>query len=329
MAVNDSSGPCLFSLETTSGLRLASALGLELGAHEEREFEDGEHKTRALENVRDRDVFLHCSLYGDAALSVNDRLVRTLFFLGALCDAGARRLTAVLPYLCYSRKDRRTKARDPVSTRYVATMLEAAGVDRIVTVDVHNPAAYENAFRIPAEHLRAGPLLARQLGTRLDSGESAVISPDIGGIRRAEAFAALLERGLGRPVQRGFMEKRRSGGVVSGDRLVADVAGRDVVLVDDLVSSGGTLARAAAACRAQGARRVVAAATHAPFSVEADQQLADSPLETLLVTDTVPVPRPGHAMAWHGLEVVEVAPLLAEAIHRLHTGGSLVDLAKE
>lgn len=326
--MNSSTEPCLFSLEAASGVRVASALGLPLARHEQREFEGGEHKTRPLENIRDRDVFLLCSLYGDAALSANDRLVRTLLFLGALRDAGARRLTAVLPYLCYTRKDRRTKARDPVSTRYIAAMLEAVGIDRILTVDVHNPAAYENAFRIPAEYLRAASLLARKLVERLGGGEPAVVSPDIGGIKRAEAFRALLERQLGRPVQQGFMEKHRSGGVVSGDRLVADVAGREAVLVDDLVSSGRTLVRAAAACREQGAHRVVAVATHGLFSAEAGRLLAGSALDALLVTDTVPVPRPGHDMAWNGIEVVEIAPLLAEAIRRLHTGGSLVDMAE-
>lgn len=322
------SAPCVFSLETATGSAIAAALDTPLGEHEVREFEDGEHKSRALENVRDRDVFVLSSLYGDVALSVNDRLVRTLFFLGGLRDAGARRLTAVIPYLCYSRKDRRTKARDPVSTRYVAAMFEALGVDRVVSVDVHNPAAYDNAFRIPAEHLSAAPQLVHRLRPLLGVGEPVVVSPDVGGVKRAEAFRELLERQLGRSVQRGFMEKHRSGGVVSGDRLVADVAGREVVLVDDLVSSGGTLARAAAACREQGASRVLAAATHALFSQDADRLLADSPVEKLLVTDTVPVPRAGRAVAWDGVEVVGIAPLLAEAIRRLHSGGSLVELAE-
>lgn len=299
-----------------------------LAEHEERAFEDGEHKIRPLESIRDRDVYLLAPLHGDDTFSANDRLVRALFFLGALRDAGARRLTAILPYLCYSRKDSRTKARDPVATRYVASMFEAIGVDRVVSVDVHNPAAYENAFRIPAEYLRAGPLFARRLAAELGSGEPVVVSPDSGGIKRAEAFRELLERQLGRSVQRGFMEKHRSDGILSGDRLAAEVAGHDVIVVDDLVSSGRTLARAAAACKDQGARRIVAAATHALLSAESDRLLADSPLDTLFVTDTVPVPRPGHAIAWDGIEVVEIAPLLAEAIRRLHSGGSLVELAQ-
>lgn len=322
-------GPCLFSLDAESGTGVASALDLALAEHEERQFEDGEHKIRPLGSVRERDVYLLCSLYGDSVLSANDRLVRTLFFLGALRNAGARRLTAVLPYLCYSRKDSRTKPRDPVSTRYVAAVLEAIGIDRVLSVDVHNPAAYENAFRIPADYLRPGPLFARHLAARLRDEEVAVISPDAGGIKRAEAFRETLERQLGRSVQRGFMEKHRSGGVVSGERLMADVAGRDVVLVDDLVSSGRTLARAATACRERGARRILAAATHAVFSTEAAEVLGDAPLDALLVTDTVPVPRPGRAAPRDDIEVIEIAPLLAESIRRLHSGGSLTELTDD
>lgn len=314
--------PCLFSLDPALGGSVATALGVTPAEHEERDFEDGEHKIRPLENVRDRDVFLLCSLYGDARYSVNDRLVRTLFFLGALRDAGASRVTAVLPYLCYARKDMRTKSRDPVSTRYVATLFEAIGVDRVLSMDVHSPAAYENAFRIPAIDLSAGPVLARTLASRLGDGEPVVISPDIGGIKRAEAFRESFEQQFGRSAGSGFMEKYRSAGSVSGDRLQADVTDRVVILVDDMVSTGGTLVRAAIACREQGARRIVAAATHPVFSADAMDLLADSPLEALFVTDTIPVPRAGHDDGWDGVETVSAAPLLAETIRRLTAGGS-------
>ena len=149
--------PMLFALEASRdlGTRVAGALGTVLARHEERGFEDGEHKSRSLENVRGRDVYVLQSLYGDREQSVNDKLVRLLFFLGALKDASAAQVTAVTPYLCYARKDRRTKPRDPVTMRYVAQVLEAVGTDRVVTMDVHNLAAYQNAFRIPAEHLEA------------------------------------------------------------------------------------------------------------------------------------------------------------------------------
>ena len=152
----------LFGLEASRGFAadVARALGTPLAVHEERGFEDGEHKTRPLESVRGRDVYVVQSLYGDAAQTVNDKLVRLLFFVGALRDASAARVTAVVPYLAYARKDRKSKSRDPVTTRYVAQLFEAVGADRIVTLDVHNLAAYQNAFRCRTEHLER--MLVRQ-----------------------------------------------------------------------------------------------------------------------------------------------------------------------
>jgi len=134
-------------------------LGVSLAEHEERDFEDGEHKSRPLENVRGKDVFVIQSLFGDRRQSVNDKLCRLLFFLGALRDASAARVTAVVPYLCYARKDRKSQPRDPVTTRYVAELFEAVGTDCILTMDVHNLAAYQNAFRCRADHLEAAPCL--------------------------------------------------------------------------------------------------------------------------------------------------------------------------
>jgi hypothetical protein len=139
----------LFAVETTRdyGLRVAQHLDLVLGEHEERAFEDGEHKIRPLIDVRRHDVFVMHSLYGEAEQSPNDKLCRLLFFIRALKDAGADRVTAVVPYLCYARKDRRTQPRDPITTKYVARLFEASGADAVITLDVHNLAAFENAFR--------------------------------------------------------------------------------------------------------------------------------------------------------------------------------------
>ncbi len=316
----------LFALNTSRefGQRVADALGVALSRHEEREFEDGEHKARPLESVRGRDVYVLQSLYGDSAQSANDKLVRLLFYLGALRDASAGRLTAVLPYLCYARKDRRTKRRDPVSTRYVAALLEAVGTNHVVTLDVHNLAAYENSFRIPADHLEAKKLFVEYFAPTVGGNEVAVVSPDIGGVKRAEAFREALERRLGRQVARAFMEKQRSSGVVSGDRLVGEVAGRTVIIIDDLISSGTTLARAAAAC--QGARRIYAAAAHGLFAQKAGEVLGASAIDKIVVTDTVPAFRIESSRARDKLKVVDSAPLFAEAIRRMHSGGSIVDL---
>lgn len=321
--------PCLFALYASRayGERVASELGWPLVRHEEREFEDGEHKARPLENVRGRDAYVIHSLYGEPGMSVNDKLVRLLFFIGALKDASATRVTAVCPYLAYARKDRRSKPRDPVSSRYVAQLLEAAGADRVLTLDVHNLAAYQNAFRIPADHLEARGLFVAWLTARLQEDEPVVVvSPDAGGVKRADAVRDSLSRALGRPVGAAFMEKRRSEGVVSGEAVVGDVGGKTAFIVDDLISGGTTLVRAAAACRALGARRIIAAASHGLFNGAAATTLAESALEKVLVTDTVPPFRLPPALLDGRVEVLETAPLFAEAISRLHHGGSLVEL---
>jgi ribose-phosphate pyrophosphokinase len=321
--------PLLFALNATADLggHVARELGLALSPHEEREFEDGEHKARPLENVRGRDVYVAQSLHGAGGQSVNDKLVRLLLFIGALKQSGAARVTAVAPYLCYSRKDRRTKPDDPVSTRYVAAMFEAVGTDRVVTLDVHNLAAYQNAFRCTTENLEARHLLVKPIADAIGQDEALVLSPDTGGAKRAERFRLSLEAQLGRPVTNGFMEKHRSGGQVSGDLLTGEVAGRAVIIVDDLIAGGSTMARAARACAAAGAARVMAVATHGLFSAGAADKLADSPLEKIFLTDSVPLKIPDQRLA-RRVSVVSVAPFIATAIGRLHEERSLADMSE-
>jgi len=259
-------------------------------------------------------------------MSANDKLVRLLFFIGALKDASAARVTAVCPYLAYARKDRRTKARDPVSSRYVAQLFEAVGTDRVVTLDVHNLAAYQNAFRIPAEHLEARGLFVAWFTARLRDESIVVVSPDAGGVKRAEAFRQALGKSLGRPVSSAFMEKSRSAGVVSGEAVVGDVSGKTALVIDDLISTGTTLARAAAACTALGANRVYAAASHGVFVGDAGKVLANPALEKILVTDSIPPFRLPPALLENRVEILQSAPYFAEALRRLHGGGSLVEL---
>jgi len=301
-------------------------LGISLTAHEERAFEDGEHKTRPLTSVRGKDVFVIESLYGDLRESVNDKLCRLLFFLGALRDASAGRVTALVPYLCYARKDRKSKPRDPVTSRYVAALFEAMKVDRLVALDVHNLSAFQNAFRIPTEHLEAKNLFVKHFVPLVEEQDVAVVSPDIGGVKRAEAFRESLSTALKRPVLLAFMEKYRSAGIVSGEALIGNVAGKTAILIDDLISSGGTLARAAQACRERDARAVYAAATHGVFAEDANQILAGAPLEKILVANTIPPFRIHSAKVKEKLVTVDVTPLIASSISRIHFGGSIVDL---
>ena len=318
----------IFALEATRpfGERVAAALQRPLSAHEERSFEDGEHKSRPLENVRGTDVFVVQSLYGDDQASVNDKLCRLLFFLGALRDASARSVTAVIPYLCYARKDRKTKFRDPVTTRYVAALFEAMGVDRVVTLDVHNLAAFQNAFRCVTDHLEARMMFVRHFMPLLSTDDAIVLSPDEGGLKRADAFRRALGHELAREFPLGFMEKRRSAGVVSGEALFAEVRGRTAIIVDDLISTGTTLLRAARAVRERGATKVYAAASHGLFMEGANRVLSDSAFDTVIVTDTVPPFRLDPALVARKLVVLDVASLFAEAIRRIANGGSLTAL---
>jgi ribose-phosphate pyrophosphokinase len=305
---------------------VAQQAGITLAAHEEREFEDGEHKTRPLVSVRGRDVFVLHSLYGDRMQSGNDKLCRLLFFIGALKDAAAARVTAVVPYLAYARKDQKTKPRDPVTTRYLATLFEAVGTDAVVTLDVHNLAAFQNAFRCRTEHLDAQRLFAAYCAPLLEHGEVVVVAPDAGGIKRADQFRQRLAQVLHRPVGAAFAEKHRSGGVVSGDMLVGDVAGKHAVIVDDLVSTGTTLARTAGACAERGAASVMAAATHGLFIGDTDSVLGASALQRIVVTDTVPPFRLDEGAAKAKVSVLSCTGLLARAIVRLHAGASLTEL---
>ncbi len=313
----------IFALDATRGFGAAvgRALGVDLAPHEERAFEDGEHKARPLISVRGHDVYVVQSLHGGPDASPNDKLCRLLFFAGALRDAGAWRVTAVIPYLAYARKDRRTQSRDPVTTRYVAELIEAVGIDRVVVVDVHNLAAFENAFRCPTVHLEARPLFVAHLAPSLRGRDVVVVSPDTGGAKRAELLRELLAAAIDSDIPLAFLAKRRSAGVVSGgDAVVGPVAGRAAVIVDDLISTGATLARAAAACRAAGAVAVHGVATHGLFTGDAERVVTGVDFDRLVITNTVPPFRLSVAAVQARLRVLDAAPLLAEAIRRLHEG---------
>ena len=309
------------------GAAIAETLGCPLSVHEERDFEDGEHKIRPLETVAGSDVYVVHSLHGGPIESPNDKLCRLLFFIGALRDAGAEKVTAVVPYLCYARKDRRTKSNDPVTIRYVAALLEAVGTSTVVTLEVHNEAAFENAFRCRTVALTAAQLfIERFKATIPHSDKICVISPDLGGGKRADLLREALEAAIKRPVAKAFVEKHRSAGIVSGDLFVGDAEGATCIIIDDLISTGGTLVRAAKAARAHGARKIFACVAHGLFMPGSEKALADPAIDRIMALDAVPPFRLGPGVVRDKLEVIPAAPLLAEAIRRLHDHNALTDL---
>lgn len=298
------------------GERIAAALGVPLAATEEREHDFGEHKMRPAEPVNGQDVYVVQSLHGDVHASSNDKLCRLLFFLAALRDAGAAQVTACIPYLCYARKDRRTSAQDPVTLRYVAALFEAMRVDRVVVLDVHNEAAFDNAFRCTTLRIDADVALLAQLQRSARCSDPVLTSPDIGGFKRVQRLQDVLAQQLGTRVDVAFMEKRRSGGVLSGERLVGEVANRDVLMFDDMIASGSTIMRAIAAARAAGARSVHVAATHAAFNDEAARLGTSAGPDNLLVTDSIEVP-PTLAAQLPKLSICPIAELFANTLRGL------------
>src|SRR6516225_2271309 len=290
-------GLTLFAIAGTReyGVRVAQHLDLVLASHEERAFEDAEQ-------------------------TPNDKLVRLLFFIGALKDAGADRVTAAVPYLCYARKDRRTQTRDPIATKYVARLFEACGADAIMTFDVHNVAAFENAFRCPSTNLDAVPLFIEHFTRLLRHEKLAVVSPDIGGAKRAEQFRRALAAELHDEPAAAFVEKRRSGGVVTGELLVGEVRDRAVIIFDDLISTGTTLQRAARRCREAGATRIFAAATHGLFMGLAPTVLGDPLFEGVAVADTVRSIAAVEQRLPSNIVHLDSSRLAADAIMMAHTG---------
>src|SRR5690606_4922726 len=284
--------------------RIVSELEAPLGRAIVGSWKDGETRVKLEENVRGSDVFVIQTM----SRPVNQNLMELLVILDALRRASAARITAVIPYYAYARQEKKTSGREPISAKLVANLLVTAGADRILTMDLHSP-AIEGFFDIQVDHLRATPILAAHF-RRLGLDDLVVVSPDSGSVARAEEF------------------RRRTGGslaIISKQRpgperaevleMVGDVEGRHAVIVDDMISSGWTLVKAAEALLARGARSVRAAAVHGVFAGEAMRLIQESPIEKVFVTDTLPLP---GGVSSDKVEVLTVAPLIAEAIMRIH-----------
>lgn len=312
----------LFLLEPEDAFskELAAGLGVTAAPFEERRFDDGERKLRPLVDPRGSDAFVVQSLHDGPLASPQDKLLRLLMFAATLHDHGAERVSAVVPYLAYARQDRRTQPFEPLSLRLLAQLFEAAPIDQVLVLEVHDLGAFQNAFRCPTVHLDAYRALQAPALAGLADARLAVASPDPGGVKRAQLWREALQEQVARPVGFAMVDKRRSAGALSGtDLVVGDVAGSTVLLLDDLISSGGTLRHAAQCLHKAGADRVIACAAHGLFTAGAEEALADPHLHALVVTDSVPPFRlRAEAAVRSRLRLASAAPLFAQAIRDLH-----------
>jgi ribose-phosphate pyrophosphokinase len=289
-------------------------LGLPLGRVTCKTFSDGEIAVEIEESVRGWDVFLVQS----TCPPVNQHLMELLVMMDALKRASASSISAVVPYYGYARQDRKVHPRVPITSKLVADLLTVAGADRVLTVDLH-AGQIQGFFDIPVDNLFATPVLLDDIRKRFQGDDLVVVSPDAGGVERARAFAKRLDAGLA------IIDKRREKANVSEVmHIIGEVEDRDAILLDDMVDTAGTLTNAARALKANGARRVYAACTHAVLSGPAVERIVNSPLEELITTDTIPL-RP-EAAACGKIRPLTVAPLLAEAIRRITECGSVSSL---
>ncbi|PHV12725.1 ribose-phosphate pyrophosphokinase [Chitinimonas sp. BJB300] len=293
---------------------VAKHLDITVGRATVGRFSDGEATVELLENVRGRDVFVLQS----TCAPTNDNLMEVLLMVDALKRASAGRITAAMPYFGYARQDRRPRsARVPISAKVVANMLQAAGVDRLLTVDLHAD-QIQGFFDIPVDNIYATPVLLDDVRTK-NYEDLMVVSPDVGGVLRARAMAKQLNTELA------IIDKRRPKANVSEVmHIIGDVEGRTCLIMDDMVDTANTLCKAAEALKQHGAKRVLAYSTHPVLSGLAVERIAQSELDELVITDTVPLS--DAAKKSDRIRVVSLAPLLAETLRRINNEESVSTL---
>ncbi len=284
-------------------------LGMPLGRAVVGRFRNGETRVKLEENVRGSDVFVIQSMQNP----VNEHLMELLIMIDALRRSSAARITAVIPYYGYAKQEKKSSGREPISAKLVANLLVTAGAQRILTIDLHAP-AIEGFFDIPVDHLRAGPMLADYFRQRMLENV-VVVSPDAGGVGRAEDFRIRIGADLAIIAKKRIVIDRPE--VIE---MVGDVAGKTALLVDDMISTGGTLVEAANTLMARGAKEVLACAVHPLFADGAARKMREAGIMKTIVTDTIPLPEQERDS---GIEVLSMAPLLAEAIMRIHKGLSI------
>ncbi|TLY41418.1 MAG: ribose-phosphate pyrophosphokinase [Nitrospirae bacterium] len=288
-------------------------LGVGLGEATVSSFSDGEIRVRIEENVRGADVFVAQS----CCTPVNTSIIELLIMIDALKRSSAYRITAVIPYFGYARQDRKEQPRVPISAKLMADLITTAGADRVLTMDLH-AGQIQGFFNIPVDHLYATPVLLDYINKR-GAADLVVVSPDAGGVERARAFAKRLQ------AQLAIIDKRREGpNNTQVMNIIGDVDGRNVLLLDDMIDTAGTIVQGAQACAEKGARMVWAGCTHPVLSGPALERLQESCLTEVVVTNTIPLN--GKEQRCPKLRVLSVAPLLGEAITRIHSEESVSSL---
>jgi ribose-phosphate pyrophosphokinase len=310
----------LMLLSGTGNPELSEKIGREidmpLAQMEITRFADGEYDVKIAESVRGRDLFL----IQPTCHPVSDNLIQLFIILDALRRASASRITAVIPYYGYQRKEKKTQPRDPISAKLMANIIELAGANRVIAVDLHAE-AIQGFFDIPVDALTATKILARRVRER-HGHNVVVVSPDTGGALRARRLGRILDAPIA------IVDKRRPrDDTVEVINVIGDVDGLHCIIVDDLISTGSTLANAAVALRAQGATGVDVVATHGVLTNGALTRLHEAPIDEVCITDTIPLHDGARSFDDHPrLRVLSVAPLIAEAIVRVHEGRSVSEL---
>ncbi len=296
--------------------RICDRLEISLGRAETENFPDGELFVRLLDDVRGRDVFI----VQPTCQPVNENLLELLIFADCLRRASARRITVVLPYFAYARQDRKDEGRTPISAKLVSNLITTAGADRVLALDLH-AAQIQGFFDIPVDHLSAEPIFTQHFRNGNPASSDVVfVSPDVGNVKRARFYAQRLGCELA------IIDKRRvNGSKAVVENIIGDVEGRDVIMIDDMIATGGTVCEAARICKQRGARSVRAAATHAVLCGPAYERLETAPFDELVVTDSIPL---GDAARKRlpFLKELTCASLLGEAIRRIHMNQSVSSL---
>ena len=293
--------------------KIAQYLDVPLGSALIGRFSDGETRIEIESNVRGRDVFI----VQPTCAPANENIMELVIIIDALRRASAQRITAVIPYYGYSRQERKSAPRTPITAKLVADLLVSSGIHRILTIELHT-GAIQGFFNIPVDHLYSKPIFAEHF-LKLNLENPIIVSPDAGGVERARAFAKVLNCGLA------IVDKRREKpGVSQVMHLVGDVTGKTAILVDDICDTAGSISSAAKVLLENGALKVYAAATHAVLSGPALVRLEESCIEKLFVTDTIPLTEEGRKCS--KIQVLGVAELLGKAIRRIHNSDSISNL---